>query len=117
MNSLRVRLTWDGGYEYERREMYNAALQNADITFSMYREDGRPKVIDAPCRIVPSLNEGCGEYYLIEYRWNERDTREKGVFRGRFTIRFRPGTLFEEKELPEGILVAPVQEDLCIVVR
>jgi hypothetical protein len=78
--SLKVELIDDGTYDFCRRDMYNNAIQNADITFSMKDENGILKISKAKASIVKCCDCNCTESYSIEYKWNKRDTKESGVF-------------------------------------
>lgn len=112
--SLRVELIDDGTYDFCRRDMYNNAIQNADITFSMKDENGVLKISKAKASIVKCCDCNCTESYSIEYKWNKRDTKENGVFDAFFEINFK-GDLYEEGvSYPEGNLIMPIHEQLKI---
>lgn len=112
--SLRVNLIDDGTYDFCRRDIYNNAIQNADITFSMKDENGILKISKAKASIVKCCDCNCTESYSIEYKWNKRDTKESGVFDAFFEINFK-GDLYEEGvSYPEGILIMPIHEQLKI---
>lgn len=112
--SLRVKLIDDGTYDFCRRDIYNNAIQNADITFSMKDENGVLKISKAKASIVKCCDCNCTESYSIEYKWNKRDTKESGVFDAFFEINFK-GDLYEEGvSYPEGNLIMPIHEQLKI---
>lgn len=112
--SLRVELIDDGTYDFCRRDMYNNAIQNADITFSMKDENGVLKISKAKASIVKCCDCNCIESYSIEYKWNKRDTKESGVFDAFFEINFK-GDLYEVGvSYPEGNLIMPIHEQLKI---
>lgn len=112
--SLKVNLIDDGTYDFCRRDMYNNAIQNADITFSMKDENGILKISKAKASIVKCCDCNCTESYSIEYKWNKRDTKESGVFDAFFEINFK-GDLYEEGvSYPEGNLIMPIHEQLKI---
>ena len=114
---LRMELVNDGKYEFLKSGKFFNAIQNADVTFSMWDEDDVLKISNAPCGIVLSEEEGCSPRYIIEYRWNKRDTKKKGKFRGQFKIDFK-GNLYESGvEYPEGQLIMPIYEDICVMVK
>lgn len=115
--SLRMELIYDGQYGYEKVYQYNNAIQNADITFSMEDENGVLKVSNAPCEIYLSQDSGCEERYFIEYKWNKRDTKKKGIFKGTFTIHFKEDISEEGIIYPSGDLIMPIYEDLYIQVK
>ena len=75
------------------------------------------KIANAEAYAVLKPSDGCVEQYLIEYQWKPRDTREKGVYEGIFTITF-DGTLTSEYDTyPVGELIVPIQEKLIIVIQ
>lgn len=114
--SLKVNLIDDGTYDFCRRDMYNNAIQNADITFSMKDENGVLKISKAKASIVKCCDCNCTESYSIEYKWNKRDTKESGVFDAFFEIKFK-GDLYEEGvSYPEGNLIMPIHEQLKIFI-
>lgn len=112
--TLRVALVDDGTYDFHRRDMYNNAIQNADITFSMKDENGVLKISKAKAHIVKCCDCNCTESYSIEYKWNKRDTKEIGIFDAFFEINFK-GDLYEEGvSYPGGNLIMPIHEQLKI---
>lgn len=114
--SLRVNFIDDGTYDFCRRDIYNNAIQNADITFSMKDENGILKISKAKASIVKCCDCNCTESYSIEYKWNKRDTKESGVFDAFFEINFK-GDLYEEGvSYPEGNLIMPIHEQLKIYI-
>lgn len=126
-NPLRVELVDDARYEYMKNETFSNAIQNADITFSMTNEDGILKISKAPCSLVLTDIGTCDERYIIEYQWKERDTKNKGVFTGKFEIKFNTmededgnvtNDLKEEgTSFPVGNLIVPIYEDLAIMIK
>lgn len=112
--SLRVELIDDGTYDFCRRDMYNNAIQNADITFSMKDENGVLKISKAKASIVKCCDCNCTESYSIEYKWNKRDTKEAGVFDAFFEINFKNDLYEEGVSYPEGNLIMPIHEQLKI---
>lgn len=115
---LRMELINDGRYDFHRSMLFNNAIQDATITFSMWdTETGILKVSNEPAEIVEANSEGCEEKYIIQYRWKERDTRKPGIYEGVFKINFRGDIIEDGVEYPEGILKMPIQEDLMIYVR
>lgn len=114
---LRMELIDDGRYDFFKSSKFYNALQNANVTFSMTDENGNLKISEAPCNIVLSKELGCNERYIIEYRWNKRDTKNKGQFKGLFKIAFN-GDLYEDGiEYNSGDLIVPIYEDLIIMVK
>ena len=112
--SLRVNLIDDGTYDFCRRDIYNNAIQNADITFSMKDENGILKISKAKASIVKCCDCNCTESYSIEYKWNKRDTKEAGVFDAFFEINFKNDLYEEGVSYPEGNLIMPIHEQLKI---
>lgn len=115
---LRVELINDGRYDYGKSYQFNNAIQNADVTFTMKRvSDETLKISKATCSIV-LVDEGtCDERYIIEYSWKKRDTNEKGEFIGRFDINFKDDLKEYGKTYDGGNLIAPIYEELCIMVK
>lgn len=116
LNTLRVELLEEtiDGY---KRETFNKAIQNADVTFSMWDECGELKISNAPCFIKEINNHGCESKFIIEYQWKKRDTKTKGVFTGRFKINFKNDIYEDGVEFPIGELVVPINEELKIMVK
>lgn len=112
--SLRVKLIDDGTYDFCRRDIYNNAIQNADITFSMKDENGVLKISKAKASIVKCCDCNCTESYSIEYKWNKRDTKKSGVFDAFFEINFKNDLYEEGVSYPEGNLIMPIHEQLKI---
>lgn len=112
--SLKVNLIDDGTYDFCRRDIYNNAIQNADITFSMKNENGILKISKAKASIVKCCDCNCTESYSIEYKWNKRDTKEAGVFDAFFEINFKNDLYEEGVSYPEGNLIMPIHEQLKI---
>ena len=112
--SLMVNLIDDGTYDFCRRDIYNNAIQNADITFSMKDENGVLKISKAKASIVKCCDCNCTESYSIEYKWNKRDTKESGVFDAFFEINFKNDLYEEGVSYPEGNLIMPIHEQLKI---
>ena len=112
--SLKVELIDDGTYDFCRRDMYNNAIQNADVTFSMKDENGVLKISKAKASIVKCCDCNCTESYSIEYKWNKRDTKEAGVFDAFFEINFKNDLYEEGVSYPKGNLIMPIHEQLKI---
>lgn len=115
---LRMELINDGRYDFMKRDIINKSLQDAKITFSMKNvETGQLKVSNAECDVVLAETNGCEEQYVIEYRWKKRDTKEKGIFKGWFTIEFNGNLTEENVDFPQGTLIMPIAEELLIIVK
>lgn len=116
--TLRVELVHDGTHDFLRSYQFNNEIQNADVTFTMWDSDDHLKISKAPCSIVLSKDYvSCTDKFIIEYKWKERDTKLKGVYKGRFTINYL-GDLYEkDMEYHEGTLIMPIIEDLEIIVK
>ena len=116
-NPLRIELINDGRYEFMKSALYNNAIQNADVTFSMTDEDGILRVSNAPCSLILVDENSCEERYIIEYQWKQRDTKKPGKYTGTFEINFK-GDLYEDgKTYPSGNLIVPIYEDLGIIIK
>lgn len=115
--TLRMELADDGLIGFAKRDMFNNMLQNCDVTFSMRDSEGRLRISRGKAYVVRSKEEECEERYLIEYRWNERDTKVSGEFKGSFDIKFGDPIYEEGVTYPEGNLIVPIHEELIIMVR
>ena len=114
---LRMELVNDAKYEFLKAGKFFNAIQNADVTFSMRDEDGVLKISDAPCNLVLSEESGCEPQYIIEYRFSKRDTKKKGKFAGQFKIDFGKDLYESGVHYPEGLLIMPIYEDVCVMVK
>lgn len=115
---LRMELINDGRYNYMKSDVIGKALQDAKVTFTMKNVDTEIlKISNAKCNIVLAEDTGCEEKYVIEYRWKERDTKEKGTFQGWFTIDFNGNISEEGVTFPEGRMIMPISEDLIIYIK
>ena len=112
--TLRMTLVNDGKYDFLKRSVFNNAIQNALVTFSMRDERGVLKISKAKANIVLEDMGDCGEIYLIEYAWKKKDTKTKGIFSAWFEIEFGDDIYQENTEFPSGTLVMPLQEELMI---
>lgn len=112
---LSMELIYDGRSDFNK---FHDAIQNADITFTMTNIDTNVvKVANAPCYIKRKEGNGCVEEYLICYQWKKRDTKEKGVYKGEFSIKFSDNLKGESTTFPSGELNMPIREDLMIIVE
>lgn len=114
LNPLRMELVDDGRFEFVKTSKFNDAIQNAVVTFSMTDENGMLVISNAPCSIVLSNDDSCEEHYVIEYKWNKRDTKKKGIYKGEFTINFSKVESEDGVSYPEGILNMPIYEQIYI---
>ena len=115
---LRMELINDGRCDFNKNDIMGKALQDAKVTFSMKNIDTEIlKISNAKCNVVLADNTGCEEKYVIEYKWKERDTKEKGIFQGWFTIDFNGNITENEIDYPKGRLIVPISEDLIIYVK
>ena len=130
--TLRIELILDGRFEFFKARTFNNAIQNADVTFTMTDEDGVLKISNAPCNIILSNEGGCEPRYVLEYPWKPRDTKSKGQFKGQFKISFHgglkdadseklirneKGTWEKGSDYPVGDMIAPIYEDLIIMIK
>lgn len=114
---LRMELILDGRYDY-KKSLINNAIQDSNVTFSMRdHETDVYKIINAPAKIRLMEDGGCEEKYVLEYNWEERDTRYPGVFDGTFEISFNGNIKEGGVEYPTGNLIVPIQEELRIYVK
>lgn len=112
--TLRMEAVNNGKYDFKK---LITALQAASVTFSMTNtETGIKKIANAKAHIIEKEDGGCQEEYLIEYRWNKRDTNENGTFKGQFKITFDSNITVDGMSFPKGDLIVPIAEDLIIEV-
>lgn len=115
---LRMELINDGRYDFLKSDVMGKALQDSVITFSMRNVDTDIlKVSNAKCDLMLAEQTGCEEKYVIEYKWKERDTKESGIYKGQFTIKFNGNIKEEGVTFPEGTLIMPISEDLIIYIK
>ena len=116
-NPLRMELVKYGKYDYMKADFYNNAIQNADITFSMWDSDEVLRISQEPCTIVLTEKDTCDPIYVIEYQWKPKDVKKAGIYTGRFDIVFK-GDLYEDGvKYPSGNLIMPIHEDLSIHIK
>ena len=83
---LEMELIDDGRYSFHK-SLFNQALQNSDVTFTMINtETNVPKISKAKANIVLADTDSCEEKYILQYVWNERDVNTEGIFKGIFEI-------------------------------
>lgn len=109
---LEMELIQDGRNDFNKAYM---ALQSADVTFNMTDEKNNVrKIVNAKAHVVPIEDNGCVEKVMIQYRWDKRDTREKGSFKGSFRIIFNGGIALDGQSFPSGELNVPIADELVI---
>ena len=112
---LRMELVYDGKFDYKKSHLFNNAIQNADVTFSMKNiENNTLKISKAKAEIVVANNESCETKYLLQYKWKERDVKEKGTYKAWFEIVFYDDIYEENVEYPSGNFIIPIEEELII---
>ena len=109
---LEMELINDGRNNFNKAYM---ALQSASATFNMVDEANNvKKIVNAKTYIVPIEDKGCIEKVKIQYRWNKRDTTDKGQFKGFFKITFSDTIVADGMDFPKGDLIVPISEELLI---
>ena len=112
--NLRMEVINDGRNDFRKAYL---ALQAATVTFTMTNmETGVKKIANAKAYVVEKEDTGCEEGYVIEYRWNKRDTDTSGNYIGQFKIKFDDNILIDGMTFPKGELIAPIAEDLIITI-
>jgi hypothetical protein len=83
-------------------------LAVSTIFFTMIDvETGIPKIVSAPCGIVPLiLPVGSAPEYYVYFQFTARDTNTPGRYQGQFLIRN-----------DEGNLILPIREELYINIQ
>jgi hypothetical protein len=102
---LKMQVVKDG------RSGYQQLMQDLEVSaiyFSMIdTTNGIPKIIDAPCGIVPlDLPAGSPPEYYIYFQFNSRDTNKTGRYKGEFLIKN-----------DEGNLILPLREEIYINIQ
>ena len=109
---LEMEVINDGRHDFNHVYL---ALQSAEVTFSMINNDNNiKKIANAKSYVVPIEDNGCIEKVKIQYRWNERDTKEKGQFKGCFKIKFTDNIIMDGVTFPKGDLIVPIADELII---
>ncbi len=86
---------------------YDLLQSGTTITFSMENADtGTIKISNKQAIILPK-ETCCSDEYLICYVWEERDTKDRGKYKGKFTLTFP-----DSKKL-----IVPIQEELIIYIQ
>ena len=112
--NLRMEVINDGRNDFRKAYL---ALQAATVTFTMTNmETGVKKIANAKAYVVEKEDTGCEEAYVIEYRWNKRDTDTPGSYIGQFKIKFDDNISIDGMTFPKGELIAPIAEDLIITI-
>lgn len=113
--SLRLEVINDGRHDFHKLYL---ALQAATVTFTMTdSETGVKKIANAPAYVVEKQTDGCEEKYVIEYRWQKRDTNTVGTYIGQFKIVFSGDLSMANTTFPVGEMTVPIAEDLFIVIN
>ena len=83
-------------------------LAVSTIFFTMVDvETGIPKIVSAPCSIVPLiLPVGAAPEYYVYFQFTARDTNTPGRYSGEFMLR-----------TAEGNLILPIREELYVNVQ
>ena len=112
---LRMELILDGRSDFNK---FYEAIQDADITFTMRdSETGILKISNAKADVVIENKDSCIDKYIIEYRWNDRDTKKPGIYEGEFNIHFRGELTSANTTYPsEGNLIIPITSKLLIYI-
>ena len=115
---LRMELIEDGRYDYKKSYIFNNAIEDASVTFSMMnRENGQLKISKAKADIIELETHGCETKHVLQYSWTQRDVKESGSFKGWFEIVFN-GDLKEDRvQYPTGNLIVPIEEELIIYIN
>ena len=107
----------DGRYDFQK-SLINDALQDSIVTFSMKNEEtGILKISKATANIVLTDEDSCQERYILQYKWDKRDTAKEGVYNAWFEINFNGNITSDGIEYPTGNLIVPVEEDLRIIIK
>lgn len=102
---LKMQVVKDGRAGYQQ---LMEDLEVSTIFFTMIDvETGIPKIVSAPCSIVPLiLPEGSSPEYYVYFQFSSRDTNTPGRYEGQFLIKN-----------DEGNLILPIRENLYINIQ
>lgn len=114
---LRMELIDDGTYDYIKSYTFNNAVQNADVTFTMWDADKRLRISKQPATIQMINRNCCEDRYILQYDWKPRDVKERGEFLGRFEITFNSDLYESGVTYDAGNLIIPIIEDLAIFIK
>jgi hypothetical protein len=114
---LEMELIDDGRYDF-KRSLFNEALQDSEVTFSMKDEDtGIMKISKSKANVVLAIDDVSEEKYILQYKWSKRDVSKKGTYEAWFEITFNENIISDGKEYPKGNLKVPVEEKLRIIIH
>lgn len=109
---LSIELINDGRCDFTK--CYYALQANKGIYFTMTNiATGIKKIANAPCELVEDQTD-CELHYYIRYKWQPRDTNEKGRFVGQFKVDLSEPPVSEDYNFPSGTLIVPISEDIVI---
>lgn len=115
---LRMELISDGRFDYKKSYIYNNAIEDASVTFSMEnRENGQLKVSKAKAEIIEISTNGCETKHVLQYAWKSRDVKESGSFKGWFEIKFNGDIKEDGIQYPTGNLIVPIEDELIIYIN
>lgn len=114
---LEMELIDDGRYDF-KRSLFNEALQDSEVTFSMKDEEtGVMKISKSKANVVLAIDDVSEEKYILQYKWSKRDVSKKGTYEAWFEITFNENIISDGIEYPKGNLKVPVEEKLRIIIH
>jgi hypothetical protein len=114
---IEMELINDGRYDFQK-SLINDALQDSIVTFSMKNEEtGILEISKAKANIVLTDEDSSQERYILQYKWDKRDTAKEGVYNAWFEINFNGNITSDGIEYPTGNLIVPVEEDLRVIIK
>jgi hypothetical protein len=114
---LEMELIDDGRYDF-KRSLFNEALQDSEVTFSMKDEEtGIMKISKSKANVVLAIDDVSEEKYILQYKWSKRDVSKKGTYEAWFEITFNENIISDGIEYPKGNLKVPVEEKLRIIIH
>ena len=115
---LRMELVKDGCYDYKKGYIFNNAIQNAEVTFSMKNiSNGILKVSKSKADIITINDCDCENKTILQYKWKKRDVNESGVYKGWFEITFNNDITESDIDYPSGNLIVPIEDELIIQIN
>lgn len=114
---LEMELIDDGRYDF-KRSLFNEALQDSEVTFSMKDEEtGIMKISKSKANVVLAIDDVSEEKYILQYKWSKRDVSKKGTYEAWFEITFNENIISDGIEYPKGNLKVPVEEKLRVIIH
>lgn len=114
---LRMELIADGKYDYKKSYIYNNAIQDATVTFSMRNTKNKQFKISKAKAEVIEMESGCETKHILQYSWKKKDVNEIGTYQGWFEINFNGDIKEDNIRYPKDNIIVPIEDELIIHVK